>query len=99
MGRYDYIKEELHMSKRSKRKIENIDSLLNTINIEDIKTFRDIRTNTLFTICESIDPDEVSIMINDGDEIIINENNLMDTSISPIAEAISIGTFYRTYED
>ena len=99
MGRYDYIKEELHMGRKSKKKIENIGMLLNTINIEDIKTFRDIRTNTLYTICESIDPGDVSIVVNDGDEIIISENNLMNTSASPIAEAISIGTFYRTYED
>jgi len=99
MGRYDYVKEELHMNNKSKRKIGNIDSLLNTINIEDIKTFRDIRTNTLYTISESIDPGDVSIVANNGDEIIVNEKDLMNTSRSPIAEAMSIGTFYRTYEN
>jgi len=98
MGRYDYIKE-LHMNKRSKRKIENVDTLLNTINIEDIKSFRDIRTNTLYTICEAIDPNEISIVINNGDEIIIDKKNLMNINRSPIAEAITIGTFYRTYEE
>jgi len=97
MDRYDYIKE-LHANKRTKRKIENANMLLNTINMEDIKTFKDIRGTAVYGICEAVYTDEISIVINDGDEIIVSKKDIMDINKSPIAEAIEIGTFYRIYK-
>lgn len=88
---------------KSRKKIQDKDVLLRTINEEDIKTFRDIRSNTLFTICECVirgnrDVREISIIVNNGDEQIITEHDIMNKSISPIAGAIAVGTLYRTYE-
>ena len=99
MGRYNYASEEIKMGKR-RRKIEDVKGLLRTINMNDVKTFRDIRTNKFFTICKCvIGEGDVGIVVEDDDVLIVNESELMNNKVSPIADALALGTLYRTYEE